>query len=147
MENERKIKAWDITETILLILIVGFAVYCILGVYRQQTTGKMFYVFGYRPVVILSGSMEPELRTNSVVLVKKTKDVKTEDVIFFFNEEKLPVIHRYVGNDEHGSIITKGDANPKEDPEPISPGQVEGRVVLRMNWLSGIVGCFRRGTL
>ena len=67
--------------------------------------------------------------TGSTVIVKKTKDVEENDIIFFITQDGTPVIHRYIDTDENGQLITKGDANPKEDLEPVSLQQVQGKVV------------------
>jgi len=109
--------------------LVIIAIYCSCGMLYQKHTGTLFFPFGYRPVVILSGSMESELMTGSTVIVKKTKDVEENDIIFFITQDGTPVIHRYIDTDENGQLITKGDANPKEDLEPVSLQQVQGKVV------------------
>jgi signal peptidase len=80
--------------------------------------------------MILSGSMENELMTGSTVIVKKTKDVKENDIIFFITKDGTPVIHRYIATDEAGKFITKGDANPKEDLEKVELDQVQGKVLF-----------------
>lgn len=130
-------KAWDIFTTFLTLALVAMAIYCGLGVLNQNKTGELFFPFGYRPVVILSGSMEEALETGSVVVVKQTKDVEEEDIIFFIAKDGTPVIHRYVDTDENGNMITKGDNNPKEDLEPVASEQLQGKIVVVMNWLSG----------
>ena len=130
-------KIWDGFTTFLTIALVAMAIYCVFGVNSQNKTGKLFFPLGYRPVVILSGSMEETLETGGVVLVKQTKNVEQNDIIFFIAEDGSPVIHRYIDNDEEGNIITKGDSNPKEDLEPVTTEQLQGKVVLVMNWLSG----------
>ena len=115
---------WLITCT-----FVAIALYCLVGFYRQQQSGELFFPFGYRPVIILSGSMEDELETGSVVLVKNTKNIAVNDIIFFLSEDKIPVIHRCIRITKDGTFITKGDANPNEDLEPVMPNQVLGKVI------------------
>jgi len=66
--------------------------------------------------------------TGSTVIVKKTKDVEENDILFFITKDGTPVIHRYIATNENGQIITKGDANPKEDLEPVDLNQVQGKV-------------------
>lgn len=110
-------------------LLVVIAIYCSCGMLYQKYSGNLFFPFGYRPVVILSGSMENELMTGSTVIVKKTTDVEENDIIFFITKEGTPVIHRYIATTDNGELITKGDANPKEDLEPVSLEQVQGKVV------------------
>ena len=97
---------------------------------------------GYKPVVVLSGSMEPYMETNSIVIVEKTKDVGINDAIFFMQDGKVPIIHRVVRFDENGNIVTKGDANDTEDFIPVTMNSVEGKVVLVLNWVSPIVDLF-----
>lgn len=130
-------KAWDIFTTILTLALVATALYVGINVVNQSKTGELFFPFGYRPVVILSGSMEETLETGGVVVVKQTKEVEENDIIFFIAEDGTPVIHRYVDTNEDGNIITKGDNNPKEDLEPVTTEQVQGKIVMIMNWMSG----------
>lgn len=127
--KQRFIKTFHLINNLLSILLFCIALYCLLGMFHQHRTGTLFFPFGYRPVVILSGSMEEELQTGSIVIVKKTKEVKENDIIFFLTNDKIPVIHRYIATDDHGNFITKGDANPLEDQEPVSIDQVYGKVI------------------
>ena len=115
---------WMIT-----VLFISVAIYCFLGICHQKQSGELFFPFGYRPVIILSGSMEEELKTGSMVLVKQTQEIAVNDIIFFLTEEGIPVIHRCIKMTENGSYITKGDANPKEDLEPVLPDQILGKVL------------------
>ena len=135
-------KAWDKFTTVLTILLVLFAIYCVLGVANQAKTGELFFPFGYRPVTILSGSMKEALKPGALVIVEETKDVEPGDIIFFIDEDGYPIIHRCVGINHNGDYVTKGDSNPKEDYEPVTPERLQGKVVVTMNWLSYIVGIF-----
>lgn len=128
-KREQFKQLFNILGTFVTVTLAGIAIYCFLGMISQNHTGRLFFPFGYRPVVILSGSMEEELMTGSVAIVRKTKDVEENDIIFFFSENGTPVIHRYIATAEDGSFITKGDANPREDLETVSLEQVQGKVV------------------
>lgn len=136
---KKESKLQNYFSTGITMILVLLAVVSVIGVWHQKKNGELFYLFRHRPVIILSGSMEPELKTGTVTLVRKTKDIKQGDVIFFFTEEGTPVIHRFHATDENGNIITKGDANKKEDLKPVCLKNVEGKVVLHMNWLSPVV--------
>lgn len=129
-------KAWGIFTTLITIMLVVVAIYCVVGVANQANTGELFFPFGYRPVKILTGSMEDTLQTGAIVVVEQTDEVEEEDIVFFISKDGAPVIHRYVDTDENGNMITKGDANPKEDFEPVTAEQLLGKVVVVMNWLS-----------
>lgn len=122
-------RIFKISSSLLTALLVGIACYCLCGMLYQHQTGNLFFPFGYRPVMILSGSMEKELQTGSIVIVKQTKDVKENDIVFFLTKDQIPVIHRYIATNDQGELITKGDANPMEDTEPVSLDQVFGKVI------------------
>lgn len=67
-------------DSIITILLVILALYCVFGVYHQRKTGDMFFFLGYRPVIIMSGSMEPALETGSIAFVKKTKTIQNLEI-------------------------------------------------------------------
>ena len=122
--------------SLLTLALVASAVYFIIGWYNQEKTGEMFFPFGYRAVKILTGSMEEEIQTGAIVIIKETKDVVEDDIIFFITDEGTPVVHRYVDTNPDGSIVSKGDANPKEDTEPVTDKELQGKVIYIMNWFS-----------
>ena len=91
-----------VAEWVLTIAIIALSLYCIVGV---LTKGSEFYFFGYKPVVVLSGSMEPYMETNSLVIVKQTKDIQEKDVVMFHLDENNMVCHRVM--DFFSPIISK----------------------------------------
>lgn len=130
-------KAGNTIAAIAAGLSVMLATVCAAGFIRQKITGELFFLFGYRPAVVLSGSMEPYIDTGAVAIIRKAEEheLKEQDVIFFMTAENVPVLHRYIGKDDSGNLITKGDANEKEDLEHIRPEQLKGRAVLWINWI------------
>ena len=82
-------------------------------------------LFGIRPYVVYSGSMEPKIPTGAVVFIKEgAYSPETGDIITFHNEDTA-VTHRVVKKEE-GTFITKGDANNIED-SPISADKIIGK--------------------
>lgn len=83
--------------------------------------------FGYTFFEVASGSMEPTLYINDVILVKITRDdLKKNDIIAFLNNDAV-ITHRILFKD--GDILTvKGDNNNVVD-EPITVEQVIGKVI------------------
>ena len=83
--------------------------------------------FGYTFFEVVSGSMEPTLNINDVILVKVTRnDLKKDDIIAFVNEKSV-ITHRIVY--QEGDVITvKGDSNNTID-KPINVSQVIWKVV------------------
>ena len=129
-----------VAEWVLTIAIIALSLYCIVGVIAK---GSEFYFFGYKPVVVLSGSMEPYMETNSLVIVKQTKGIQEKDVVMFHLDEDNMVCHRVMDIDDEGNITTTGDNNVVADFEKITVDDVEGKVVVRMNFLSPIINKFR----
>ena len=75
-------------------------------------------LFGIRPYVVYSGSMEPEIPTGAVVFTKEGEfSPKKGDIITFHNGDTV-VTHRVVKK-EKDIFITKGDANKTEDPKTL----------------------------
>ena len=103
----------------------------ILVIYGKATvtfTNKNYpNYFGYTFFEVASGSMEPTLYVNDVILVKITKENLNKDDIIAFMQDKTIVTHRIVFIDK--DIITvKGDNNNTID-RPINRNTVIGKVV------------------
>jgi len=91
-------------------------------------------VFGVRPVVITSGSMEPTVSTGALVITRTVPaaDLEVGDVVTVPTTTGSRVTHRIVALDEAGSgvILTlRGDANPVPDAEPYPVSSADRMVV------------------
>ena len=64
--------------------------------------------------VVLSGSMEPEIPTGSVVVVDGRKKEWNPGDVITYRRGNMVVTHRIVEKSEEG-YCTKGDANAEED--------------------------------
>lgn len=95
-------------------------------------------LFGARPYVVYSGSMEPEIPTGAVVFIKEEDfSPKIGDIITFHNGDTV-VTHRIVKK-ENSIFITKGDANKTADPVPVKASQIIGRVVFYLPYLGYVI--------
>lgn len=83
--------------------------------------------FGYGVAVVLSGSMEPELSVDDIVIIKKTDDIQINDIVVFESGNSL-IIHRVISVDDE-TIQTQGDANNAPD-ERISISSVKGELAF-----------------
>ena len=83
---------------------------------------------GFRIYRVGSGSMEPYLRVNGLILIKKSKSYEVNDVTTY-KEDGIYVTHRIVSinGDE---VILKGDANNTNDT-PINKDAIVGKLVYR----------------
>jgi len=102
-------------------------------------------VKGYKPVVILTGSMSPAYPVGTVIYYDPVpeldkaalekyieQNIKKGDVISFgkSDDKKSMVTHRVEAVlAERDKISTKGDANDNADPMPINYGDVFGKVI------------------
>lgn len=104
-------------STIVYILLFSYGILCL----------PMF--FGYKPLVVLTGSMEPSIQTGGIIYYHKTNkdELKQGDVIVYsFGQSK--VAHRINSIDETGQYETKGDANNTVDAVKVNYSNIEGKV-------------------
>jgi signal peptidase len=112
-------KAGRAVVRLLLILVIsvtlGLAVYT--GNARQVLNNRMPMPFGIGISVVLSGSMEPALSVNDLVIVKRADAYGVNDIVVYQSDSSL-TIHRIVSvNEAAGRVTTRGDANDINDPE------------------------------
>lgn len=94
----------------------------------------------YKLMAVQSGSMEPGIKTGSVVVVQPVADYEKGDVITFKDatKPKITVTHRIFEATESAgktAYITKGDANKSSDTVPVSKDRILGKVVLSLPFL------------
>lgn len=120
---------YHIVSRIFTIGLVVLTVYVLFVSYREQKNGRPFFLFGYKPVLILSQSMEPTIPTGSIILIReKTEEpVENQIVLFRLNQFQMNtfVTHRIIGKDSYG-YRTKGDNNPSEDPGSVKEEDIYG---------------------
>ena len=125
-----------IFETILTIIIVGL---CVLIV----AISKGFHpsIGGYEVLRVITGSMEPELEENSIIIIKNTdvSQLKKGDIITFKSEDPqvkgLYVTHRIYDIQESQNgiyFVTKGDANETEDMYVVHEKNIAGKYVKKL---------------
>lgn len=86
--------------------------------------------FGWKPFIVLSGSMETEIYAGDLVIVKdvETDNLKVNDIIAFRSDD-IVVTHRIMEIlNEDGTVkyITKGDNNNTKDTGYVKPENIEG---------------------
>ena len=111
-----------LTLSVFLILII-----IIFSKVKMMFSGKNYFdFFGYSIFSVATGSMEPTLKQNDIILIKKEKDYNVDDIVTYENEGNY-ITHRIVtkrGKD----LVTKGDANNTKDV-PITIDDVIGKMV------------------
>lgn len=96
-----------------------------------SVTFLLALIFGYRPVVVISGSMEPAISVGDVVLYQPQgiDGIGPGSVVVFDDPaaEDGTVIHRVISVDpETGNLQTKGDMNARADSNEVTAETIEG---------------------
>ncbi len=111
------------------------AVGIILGVNAYLANAKglagnqMPMPFGTGVAVVLSGSMEPALGVNDLIIVREADGYQVGDIVVYQSGNTL-VVHRVIASDGK-TVITQGDANNIAD-DPIAAGTIKGRVIAHI---------------
>lgn len=124
MKNNKFLK-WGnriITST-LMILLISVATMVVI----TKMSGGEPKVLGYQLKTVLSGSMEPDIKTGSIIAVKPVsgegkKQFEKGDVITFMEEDNKLITHRITDVKETKSDVlytTKGDNNQSVDSSPV----------------------------
>ena len=98
----------------IIVIAINMAV-CTVGI--SILLFAILLLAGIRPYVVLSGSMEPVIRTGSLCFVYRRadyEDICTGDIIAFHVQGGNLVTHRVIAVTEEG-LETKGDANELSD--------------------------------
>lgn len=119
----------------LRIIFTIFLILCCYIIISSKLVGETPQIGGFQFISVLTGSMHPEIKPGSLILVKKVNDpekLKVNDVITFKSprNEKQLITHRIVDvkkTDSKILFITKGDANLTADVEEVESTNVFGK--------------------
>jgi signal peptidase len=111
------------------------------------------YAIGWRTTLVISGSMEPKIRTGDLVVLAPmpldtARNGFLKGAVVQVDNPVHPgqlLLHRVVARDSEGSIITKGDANQSRDYAPVKPEHVRGVARLRVPLAGLPIMWLRRG--
>ena len=111
----------NVIGTLLLLLVIAFSLPLALPRF-----------LGVEAYHVETGSMEPAIPVGSLVYVDPVSPETLEpgDIVAFYSGETV-ITHRVVENHYfYNELITKGDANEKEDINPVRYDEVIGRVTV-----------------
>lgn len=120
-------------------LILGINVY--LWNARSLGGNQLPMPFGYGMAVVLSGSMEPALKVDDLILVRETDQYEVGDIVVYQSGYEL-IVHRIVFMDGN-EIVTQGDANSAAD-SPIVREAVKGIVSARIPFVGKLAGLLKK---
>lgn len=140
--SKRSGKAGIIISIILCVIFLPIIILNLVIIIKTYTNPEHLPgIFGYKPAIVLSGSMSPLFEAESLIFLKSvdTAELKEGDVICYLSGGTA-VTHRIeqiVTNEGQVSYITKGDANNTADRLPVLPSQVEGIYVGQISGIGG----------
>jgi len=147
MSNQKSINLKKLTSQVaywlvfsLLVVVAG-----IVAVSALNIPGS------YKLLVVQSGSMQPEIKLGSVVLVKPAAEYSLNDIITYRDAEnqKITITHRIVSIDEleDGKLfITQGDANDAQDTKRVTQESIIGKVDSSIPYVGYLVAFARTQT-
>lgn len=127
--HEKIFKRLSTVLVVLVICCIGLLLF--ISHQAQKNTNEIPSFFGYKPLTVLTNSMQPKLSAGDMVFVKtkKASDVKVGEIITFKVTEtntKL-ITHRVIRVTDKG-FLTKGDNNNVQDNWVVKPADVIGEV-------------------
>lgn len=133
MTTFKKIR--EIFSWFFLILMLFTFIFVSYNLVEAKKNGEGYFLFGYRPVLILTGSMEPYMMTNSLAMTKEVTSLdqlEIGDVVTYHVDTEsgntLRITHRIVAIDNE-KIYTKGDNNNVIDGYPLTIENIEAKVI------------------
>ena len=132
--HKRTIKnIWNLVGTLIVLAVIAIAI-LLAGV----------KLVGLEPLIVQSGSMEPEYPTGSIIYIRDIDpaELKQWDVITYQLTDTKLSTHRIievVEVDGQTMFRTKGDANDGPDEGYVAPSQVVGKPVFAIPYLGFFV--------
>lgn len=130
--NARKITVSGVLGVVLCVVFIPvILVNLVLIIGSYLNPDELPGVFGVKPAVVLSGSMDPAIQVGDLIFVESCdpSSLQEGDVVCYLSSGKA-ITHRIVGvtsgEDGQPRLVTKGDANNAEDRLAVSFDQVQG---------------------
>lgn len=150
MKKSRLIKR--ILTIIIYILLIPIILWnLIIMVQTIKNPNETPSVYGIKTFCIISGSMEPDIQINDVVLIKEVpqNEINKGDIITFdVKGEKITHRITNIEADENGELIytTKGDANNIEDETKVTFEDIEGKYIGKIPKVGKIIMALKSKT-
>ncbi len=146
----QKISNWLII-LICIILVPILLINIWIMFQANSNKDKIPSVFGYKPFIVLSGSMETKIHKGDLIITKivDPKTLKENDIIAFRDAENTVTTHRIidiVDNEGTTYFITKGDNNNTQDQNLVEYSDIEGIYVTRIPGIGSMMNSLSEPT-
>ncbi|MBR6689453.1 MAG: signal peptidase I [Clostridia bacterium] len=127
---------------VLVILLVVLFVNSVILIDSVIFPDSVPSFFGWKPFIVLSGSMETEIYSGDLAIVKEVdaSKIKENDVIAF-KSGNIVVTHRVIEIVNEGGVTkykTKGDNNNIEDEGYVLAEQIEGLYQFKVSRMGNL---------
>lgn len=134
-----------------VILIPILVINCSILIQAKTHEDKIPSVFGYKPFIVLSDSMENKIRKGDLIFVGEVnvEKLKKDDIIAFRDNEDTVTTHRIIDiveEDEQKYFVTKGDNNSSQDQSLVEGKDVEGIFKFRIAGVGNILNSLAQPT-
>ena len=141
-----KQKIDNLISNLIIIAAVAFMVLVGISMIQAKRTGSEVFICGYKPIYIMTGSMEPYMMTDSLCMTKKVDsldELKVGDVITFTvydeaSQRNLRISHRIIEIADDGTIQTQGDNNNAPDSFTLTIDNVQAKIIGVWNGFANI---------
>lgn len=148
---------WKVLNGLIIVaLVLAVAAASLLAYSARRSGDAIPTVMNHKVLAVISGSMEPSIRTGDVIIVQPltqpAEQVRDGDIITFRTREKADMLitHRVIGtvkvNGQPTAFVTRGDANEVKDLSTVLPEQVVGRYQWRVPYFGYISAFIRKPT-
>ncbi len=133
---------------LLYIIIIPIMLYDLyLIVQSFVNPGITPSIFGVKTFTIISGSMEPTINIDDIIITKKasSNDININDIITFKTNNEI-ITHRVIDIEKSGDKIvytTKGDKNEVSDIVKIEYEQIEGKYLNKIPVLGKVLSILK----
>ena len=155
--KKKMLKAFRLGAKISWWCVIVLLAALLFSIFRAKISGKVPSVFGYSVINIISSSMEDKIPKDSYILIRTAdpEEVKCNDIICFYSTDPriygLPNTHRVVEEPivtENGlEFVTRGDANPTNDPVNAEGENLIGIYVEKLDGLTAFSNALKGNTL
>lgn len=144
-EKQKKKTLKNILTKLIYILLLPIIIYDLAIIIQTiQNPNETPSIFGIKTFCIISGSMEPAIQVNDVVLIKEVpqSEINKGDIISFNSAGEI-ITHRIINIEisNSGELLytTQGDANNIEDDAKIIFTDIEGKYIGKIPKIGKII--------
>ena len=138
-EKDKKNLLWTVLSYIIITIVILFAIAAILS---------KLSIGGIQLLTVRSGSMEPTIKTGSLILIKSANNYAIGDIVTYKSstDPNEKITHRIVDMSTDKGITqyrTEGDANDVADSISVRQDQIVGKELFTVPYIGYPIGYAR----